>query len=107
MFPKKNRADKKTIEKIFKEGKFVNSPNLTLKFIKTFNNKKQISFITPKTLSKKSVVRNSLRRRGYIILKKYFNTFPAGFFGVFIFRKRQDNILILENEIKSILNKIN
>ena len=26
MLPKKNRVDKKTIERIFKEGKFINSP---------------------------------------------------------------------------------
>lgn len=106
MLPKKNRVDKKTIEKIFKKGKFVNSLNLTFKFIKT-NGERRISFITPKTISKKAVIRNSLRRRGYIILKKYFNKFPIGITGVFIFKKYQDDVLIIENEIKNILNKIN
>jgi len=107
MLPKKNRVDKKTIEKIFKEGKFVGSPNLTLKFLITNRDKNQISFITPKIVSKKAVKRNLLRRRGYAVLEKYFNKFPAGFLGVFIFKKYQDNILIIENEIKNILSKIN
>ena len=106
MLPKKNRVDKKTIGKIFKEGRFVNSPNLTFKFIKT-NDERRISFIAPKTISKKAVIRNLLRRRGYIILKKYFNKLPVGVAGVFIFKKYQDDVSIIENEIKNILNKIN
>ena len=106
MLPKKNRVDKKTIEKIFKEGKVVNSLNLTFKFIKT-NSGSRISFIAPKSVSRKAVIRNSLRRRGYFILKKYFNKFPIGLAGVFIFKKCQDDVSIIENEIKNILNKIN
>ena len=107
MLSKKNRLDKKTVKKIFKESKFVGSPDLILKFVVIGGGKKQISFIVPKTVSKKAVIRNLLRRRGYIALKKYFNRFPAGFLGVFIFKKHQDNVLILENEIKNMLNKIN
>ncbi|MFA6586134.1 MAG: ribonuclease P protein component [Candidatus Paceibacterota bacterium] len=119
MFPKKNRNDRKTIEQIFKSGRFVNSSNLTFKFVKTNDNQRKISFITPKTVSKSAVVRNLLRRRGYAVLKKYFETFPIGFIGVFVFGKKSKEIfggkknktynpiLNLENEIKIILNKIN
>lgn len=107
MLPKRNRLDKKTIEIIFKKGKFITSPSLTLKFLITKENKKQISFVVPKTVSKKAVDRNLLRRKGYLTLNKYFKDFPIGFLGVFLFKKYQDNILILENEIENILHKIN
>jgi ribonuclease P protein component len=118
MLPKKNRNDRKNIEQIFKSGNFVNSPNLTFKFIKTHSSEKKMSFIVPKTVSKKAVVRNLLRRRGYVALKKHFNEFPSGILGVFIFGKKSaeifwgkknkihNPILNLGNEVKIILNKI-
>lgn len=108
MLPKKNRADKNAVEKIFKEGKFINSPNLTFKFILNSPGKApRISFIAPKNIAKLAVKRNLLRRRGYAALKKYLKDFPVGLVGVFIFKKHQEDILILDNEIKTILNKIN
>jgi ribonuclease P protein component len=115
MLPKKNRADKKAIEMIFKacppngrEGKFLNSTNLTFKYIKTDSlNTPRISFIAPKNIAKLAVQRNLLRRCGYSVLKKYIKQFPLGLVGVFVFKKYQDDVLILENEIKSILSKTN
>jgi len=107
MLPKKNRVDKKTAEKIFKEGWFIGSPNLTLKFLIISGGQKQISFVVPKTVSKKAVGRNLLRRRGYIALSKHFKNFPAGLRGVFIFKKHHDDVLMLENEIERVLSKIN
>jgi len=108
MLPKKNRADKKAVEKIFKEGKFINSSFLTFKFILINNiSPPRISFIIPKNIAKLAVKRNLLRRCGYSILEKYISQFPAGILGVFVFKKYQDDILILENEIEIILTKIN
>jgi len=120
MLPKKNRANKKAIDQIFKGGKFFNSNNLTLKFfIDKTNKNKQISFIVPKTISKKAVIRNLLRRRGYAVLVKYLKDFPSGIVGAFVFNKKSldifgnkknktyNPILNLENEIKIILSKIN
>ena len=107
MLSKKNRVDKKTVEKIFKEGKFVNSLHLTFKFIlNSDSTPPRISFIAPKNAAKLAVRRNLLRRRGYAAIKKYLNSLPAGLAGVFIFKKYQDDILILKNEIKTILTKI-
>ena len=108
MLSKKNRTNKKTVEQIFKEGRFLNSPTLTFKFILT--NKitlPRISFIAPKNIAKLAVKRNLLRRHGYGVLKKYIHNFPAGLIGVFVFKKFEDNVSILENEIKTTLNKIN
>jgi ribonuclease P protein component len=109
MLKKKNRATKKEIDLLFKEGKFLNSPNLTFKFINSFRSdlNKRISFIAPKSVAKLAVKRNLLRRRGYDVLKKYLDQFPVGILGAFVFRKYQDNALIIENEIKTILTKIN
>lgn len=107
MLPKANRNDKKAIEKIFKEGRFVNSPNLTFKFV--LNNNPavpRVSFIAPKGIAKLAVKRNLLRRRGYAILGKYIDDLPTGLIGAFVFRKSEDNVVILENEIKNILSEI-
>jgi len=108
MLPKKNRASKKDVDEVFKNGSFINSPNLTFKFlIKKEIFGPRISFISPKSVNKKAVIRNKLRRIGYNIFKKYQKAFPSELVGVFIFKKYQDDVLILENEIKTILSKIN
>lgn len=108
MLPKKNRADKKAVEKIFKRGKVLSSLDLTFKYILNSNSTiPRISFLAPKNVAKLAVKRNLLRRRGYAVLRKYIKEFPLGLTGVFVFKKYQDNILTLENEIKTILTKIN
>src|SRR3989344_7694041 len=105
MLPKKNRADKKMVEKIFREGKFVNSTCLTFKFISnTKTSIPRISFIVPKNVAKLAVKRNLLRRRGYIALGKYIKKIPS-LLGVFVFKKYQDSVSVLENEIKNILHR--
>lgn len=106
MLPKKNRVDKKTIEKIFQEGSFVNSSNLTLKFLKKRAGEKRISFIAPKSVARLAVQRNFLRRLGYRALTKQLDKFPLGFVGVFIFKKNIDSVQEIEKEIKIILTKL-
>lgn len=107
MFPKKNRVNKKLVEKIFKEGAFIGSYFLSLKYVLTKSTTPpRVSFVVPKKVGKKAVRRNYLKRRGYLILEKYFKKIPNGFYGVFIFNKTS-TVLEIENEIKKILNKIN
>ena len=107
MLPKQNRANKKDINKIFKDGSFLNSTNLTFKFfIENGVKEPRISFITPKSINKKAVMRNKLRRIGYKALKKINENVPSSVVGVFIFKKYQENIFIIQNEIKTILYKI-
>lgn len=124
MLPKKNRADRKTVEKVFKEGRFVNSANLSFKYKLIAGLSPIISFTAPKTACKRAVGRNLLRRRGYAVFKKLTSP-PApspykgeGVTGVFVFGKKSlevfggkknksyNPILNLENEIKNILSKI-
>lgn len=108
MLPKKNRVDKKNVDLIFKKGAFIVSPSFTFKFV--LNNthlKPRISFVVPKNIAKLAVKRNLLRRKGYFALKKHINQFPLGIIGVFIFKKVEENISKIKDEIKNILNKIN
>lgn len=107
MLSKKNRVTTGEVERIFKEGSFAVSAHLTFKYIKTGTKGVKISFIAPKSVSKMAVKRNLLRRHGYDALKTYITDFPSGIIGVFVFKKYQEDLSIIENEIKSILNKIN
>ena len=90
MLRKINRGNTKAIEQIWKEGRFVNSTNLTFKFIKTKGEPK-VSFITPKTTSKSAVVRNLLRRRGYRALEPHMSK-VNGYTGAFVFGKKSLNL---------------
>jgi ribonuclease P protein component len=109
MLSKKNRADTKLVEEIFQKGIFVGGRTLSLKYLlvkgKTIP---RVSFVVPKKIEKQAVARNYLRRQGYLILEKYFKKIPDGFFGVFIFNRKRDKDLSasLENEIKTLLQKI-
>jgi len=120
MLPKKNRVNTKEVDKIFKEGKYLVSSSFTFKYIQIptgqtcVNSHRsdlwtepKISFIAPKSVAKLAVKRNLLRRRGYTALEKYIKQFPLGIMGVFVFKKYQDDLFIIENEIKNILTKIN
>jgi len=108
MLPKKNRLSRKDIGLLFKKGASLSSPNLSLRFIKnTSLTSSGISFIVPKNVVKLATRRNSLRRLAYNIVEKQKRTPPAYFMGAFIFRKYPDNSHVLENEIKSLLDKIN
>ncbi len=108
MLAKKQRADTKIVEKVFKTGKFVNSRFLTLKYLvnKGFSGQK-ISFLAPKNIAKMAVKRNALRRRGYRVLRRHISSFPAGIEGVLVYKKPINTANEVEDEIKNILNKIN
>lgn len=114
MLPKNTRLNKNDVEILFKKSFFSNSQNLTLKFLNNHSIFPKITFITPKNVSKLAVKRNYLRRKGYRVIRKYLKSFPRGFIGAFIFGKKslevfglKNNTQELENEIKTILNKIN
>ncbi len=119
MLPYINRADKKAIEKIWKDGRFTNTPNLTFKYLKHKEaTPPRIAFITPKASVKSAVKRNLLRRRGYALISKRLNQL-LGYEGAFIFNKASNTkfggrktkvynpINNLETEIDLILKKLN
>ncbi len=107
MLPKKNRVDRKGVNLLFKEGKSLVSPILSFRFIiKSTKSPAQISFTTPKSIAKLAVIRNKLRRRGYTAVQKHLNNFPSGIMGVFVFRKYEDDVSKIEQDIKSFFNRI-
>ena len=95
------------MEAAFKTGRSVHSPTLTFKFVLNKSDlPPKISFVVPKSVAKLAVKRNFLRRRGYQALFPYFKHFPQGIFGVFLFKKAEDSIPTIEEEIKNILKKL-
>jgi ribonuclease P protein component len=92
MLPKKNRANKKEFDLIFKNGKFVFSPNLTMKYVKNSENEDFLSckfaFVVPKTVSKKAVERNSLKRRGFNALRDILKEKTLKINAIFMFNKK-------------------
>lgn len=106
MLPKINRTDKKTIDRIFSGGKFINSPTLTFKYIFTGGLAPRVSFIAPKSTAKLAVKRNALRRLGYSALGKEVHRMPRGLAGVFIFKKHEDDLEKLKREIETIIGKV-
>jgi ribonuclease P protein component len=120
MLKKINRVDRKTIDQIFKTGRFVVGKELVLKFILNHQSPTiRVSFTAPKNVSKSAVKRNLLRRRGYAVLNKYLNALPKGFNGIFVFGKKSLDVFggkinnisnplkDLENEIEKIISKFN
>ena len=108
MLPKKNRVDTKGVKRVFLAGKFINSPLVSFKYVLENNRlPSRISVVAPKTVAKRAVDRNSLRRRGYQALKKYLNKFPIGLVGVLVFKKPPGSVSEVEKEIENILTKIN
>jgi len=108
MLSKKNRVDKKGIDFIFKKGNSVISPSFMFKFVLIDEpTRPRISLIAPKNIARLAFKRNLLRRKGYYVFKKYIKQFSPKILGVFVFKKIEEDILKIENEIKNILNKIN
>jgi len=108
MLKKKNRADRKTIEQIFKSGRLVETPGLSFRFLRTPGALlPRVSFIVPKSLLKKATDRNKLRRQGYYALAKHIDKFQGGLSGAFVFKKKKNYAQDLEHEIEIILRKIN
>lgn len=106
MLPKTNRADKKTVDRIFASGRFLNSPTFTFKYILGQNGAPRISFIVPKHAAKLATKRNALRRKGYTGLKKVFTDVPRGLAGVFIFKTPENDTEKINKDIRTILGKI-
>ncbi len=104
MLLKKNRVTKKDIEEMFKKGSSVFSPNLNLRFLVNSTEKEpKVAFIVPKTVSKKAVIRNRLRRRGYQIIQKKLSSLPQKLKAVFVFGKNSTKIFA-ESGKKGILS---
>lgn len=114
MLPKKNRIQRDAFGSVFKQTSSVNGKYLTLRFIKPpqipAENLKEtkVSFVVSKTVAKKAVIRNKLRRWGYNIIGQNLPKFNYPAFLIFLFKKEANNLSNkeLEQEIISLLEKI-
>ncbi len=85
MISKKHRVNKALFDQIFKGGSVVHSPIFMFKYLKNLENKGFYSFVVPKTVAKSAVKRNSLRRKGYNMLRNI--GILGGVSGVFFYKK--------------------
>ncbi|MEK7614343.1 MAG: ribonuclease P protein component [Patescibacteria group bacterium] len=87
MIPKGQRVKRALFPGVLKSGKAFFSERLTLRVSSGDSGKNKFSFVTPKTVSKKAVERNLLRRRGYAAVSKINNRINPGHIFIFSFKK--------------------
>lgn len=74
MLPKKDRLTRQEYWKVMRSGKSVFGQNASVKFIKNNLDHSRYAVVVSSKISKKAVVRNSLRRKLYQVLSKRQNT---------------------------------
>lgn len=85
MLPKKYRLRlKNDFDKLFKEGRFASQSFLTLGFVKNRLDNSRFAVIVAKKVSKKAVVRNSIKRKIMEIIRLDLQQIKFGFDLVFI-----------------------
>jgi ribonuclease P protein component len=108
MLAKKNRADKKNVDLVFKNGRFLNLFLFSIRFfIQDSKKEAKISVIVPKNIAKLAVKRNRLRRITYGVLKDLIKFLPKGLVGVILFKKYEEDSSLIKNEIEKIFDKLN
>ena len=109
MLPKKQKLTKLDFSLFKKRGKILHSHHLTLtvyEAAQTKNNK--FSFVVSKKVSKKSVVRNKLKRTGYDTIRSLMvHIKEKGVSCVFFLKNGAENLTKkqLSNEISELLGK--
>lgn len=108
MLPKQNRLrKKKDFEKVLKEGRWITNSLLFLKW--TFNNLKvsRFGFVVSKKISKKSTLRNKIKRRLREIIRRELPKIKTGIDGVFISKTglEKKGFQQLEETVSKILTK--
>src|SRR5687768_3137387 len=80
MLAKPNRLrHRRDIEKVFKRGRFGADALLTVKVWQSGNPQARAVVVVSKKISKKAVVRNTIRRRLSAQLKELWETIPTGY----------------------------
>jgi ribonuclease P protein component len=85
MLPKNNRLrQKKDIDNVFKKGKGLKEDFLILKTVKNGLGKARFGFIVSQKISKKSTLRNKIKRKLREAVRLKFKTINAGTDNLFI-----------------------
>lgn len=82
MFLKKKRVTKELFQTIMKDGGMLSGPLFVFRFISQKN--PQYAIVAPKSVAKRAVDRNNLRRKGYNALR---GVVLRGGAGIFFYKK--------------------
>jgi len=102
MLSKKKRVTKSTFNTIMDKGSIISGSFFVFRYIKQAI--PQYAFVAPKKIAKNATKRNSIRRKGYNIIRFYDLKVNAG---IFFFKKEAINAEIndLKKDIDFILKK--
>jgi len=102
MLPKKKRITKDIFQTILKKGNIVSGSFFLFRYIKETSPK--YAFVVSKKIAKTAIKRNSLRRKGYNVLRLYDLKSCAG---IFFYKKEalSASVVEIKEEINSILKK--
>ncbi len=102
MLPKNKRVTKDTFQTIMEKGSILHGSFFMFRYIK--DSIPSYAFIAPKKIAKRAVLRNSLRRKGYNILRFYNLKLGSG---LFFYKKEALNAhtLDIKNDIENILKR--
>jgi ribonuclease P protein component len=108
MLKKKLRVSKQIFKDAFKKSRIISSPYFLLRYHK--NNTvipSKFSFMVPKTVSKRAVVRNLIKRRCYSIIQKNFKNIKNSYVLIFSLKKGTEKTTYkeIESEILILLKK--
>lgn len=109
MLARKFRLRKNSdFQKLYKKGRRFTSPNLAFYYLPTNLENSQIGFVVSKKVSKKSVVRNKLRRRLSAVVEDNFLKIPRTIKAAFLIRNDFSDIkpTDLQKEVNELINKI-
>jgi ribonuclease P protein component len=103
MSSKNKRVTKELFQTIMKKGGMLSSPLFVFRYIP----QKPLSYavVAPKSVAKKAITRNKLKRQGYSALRAY--PLPP-LSGIFFYKKGAKNATFIEikENVKVILDKI-
>ena len=105
MLPKKARVTRPIFSEILKGSRVSSSPFITLR-VRLINGPEQrFSFVVPKSVSKKAVTRNLMKRRGYSVIKKRLAGIRKGVYCVFFLKKGVEKLKYqeFEREIEEVM----
>lgn len=109
MFSQRERVNKTTFPILLREGRTVNSDNISLKYVEKNEpgEKNRYSFVVSSKVSKSAVVRNLLKRRARHAVRKHSSKIKKPITAVFFFKQGANKLDFsqIETEILSLLSR--
>jgi ribonuclease P protein component len=108
MLPTNRRVRKESFEKVLKDGVFVHSTNLYLRYIDRKDDLPSLfAFVVPNKVKKTSVGRHLIKRRLIAVVEKFLITIKPGFLVVVFVKKDISTLPFVEinKEVLELLKK--